>query len=298
MSGYAGFLPSVLTYDHYRIMALFKDPNVLGPFLVAAVIILLDDIWEKRLFPGPIWLHISLIIMNLLGIIGTFSRGGWVNLLVCLVVYLALNINKIQIKNLNIKKITIYALLVVMIVSMIWSFVIGEEYKQFLYARINLQSYDKDRFAIQRQGVTLAFTNTLGYGPGQFEYNVLRQTGEIFSAHNLYIRLAMENGVIGFIVFIGGIILIFYRLLLDYKQGRTYLAMTPACFIAILSGILVNSLVIDTLHWRHFWFFIGLSMANSVVGVKEEIEDKSINRLESSYALQRYMEWYSRRQRQ
>jgi hypothetical protein len=30
------------------------------------------------------------------------------------------------------------------------------------------------------------------------------------------------------------------------------------CCIAILAGILVNSLVIDSLHWRHFFLFLAI----------------------------------------
>ena len=293
--GYAGLFPSLFMYDRYRIMGLFKDPNVLGPFLVPSVIIMLDDIWGKRLFRCPIWIPISLISINLLGIIATFSRGAWVNILVCLLVYTALKIKKIKFKDLNLKRIAIYVVLLAMIISMVWGLIISDEYKQFLYARVNFQSYDKDRFAVQRKGVSLAFINILGFGPGQFEYNVLRQTGVIFSAHNLYIRVALENGIIGFIFFFGILVLIIYKLIGDDKRGRSYNVTTPASLIAILSGILINSLVIDTLHWRHFWFFIGLSMASCVLGVGEKIGNKDRYKLERGNTSQRDMEWYSRR---
>lgn len=50
LMGYIGLLPSLLMYDRYRVMALFKDPNVFGPFLVPAVILLIEDIWRKKSF--------------------------------------------------------------------------------------------------------------------------------------------------------------------------------------------------------------------------------------------------------
>ncbi len=283
--GYLGLYPNIFLYDRYRIMGLFKDPNVMGPFLVPSIIMLLDDIWSKKIFYRTFWIHISLIIINLLAIIATFSRGAWVNILVCLLVYFALNIRRIHLKGIDLKRVIIYVLLVAMVISMVWTFIISHEYKQFLYGRLNLQSYDKYRFAVQEKGVILTFINILGYGPGQFEYNVLRQTGMMFSAHNLYIRVMMENGIIGFILFFGSLAIVFYSLIMDYKQGRTYIAMTPACFVAILSGIMVNSLVIDTLHWRHFWFFIGLSMASFVLKVGEKSGDNGIYKLGSGNTL-------------
>lgn len=262
LMGHIGLLPSILMYDRYRVMALFKDPNVFGPFLVPAVILLIEDVWRKKIICGPVWIHFVLTIVNLFGIILSFSRGAWLNTCVCLLVYLALNIKKICLRDSDLKKILFYGFLIMIVISTIWSTVIPYEYRQFLLSRINFQTYDRDRFETQIKGIAMAFINIFGYGPGQFEYYVLRYTGSVFSAHNLYIRLAMENGIIGFLLFLGCLTFIIYELTRHHLQERTYIVITPASLVAILIGILINSIVIDTIHWRHLWFFIGLSMAS------------------------------------
>lgn len=159
---------------------------------------------------------------------------------------------------------------------MVWRFIIPHEYKQFLLSRINFQTYDKDRFATHRKGIALASINIFGFGPGQFEYNVLRYSGAEFSAHNLYIRLAMENGLIGLLLFIGSLAFIIYELGIHHLQGRTYIVMTPASLVAILMGIMVNGIVIDTIHWRHFWFFIGIGMAAITMNHKHNPDSTSV----------------------
>jgi O-antigen ligase len=262
LMGYIGLLPSLLMYDRYRVMALFKDPNVFGPFLVPAVILLIEDIWRKKIFCRTAWIRIVLIVINLFGIILSFSRGAWLNMGVCLLVYLALNIKKIHLRGSDLKKIVYYGFLIMIVIYTIWSTIIPYEYREYLLSRINFQTYDRDRFETQIKGIAMASINIFGYGPGQFEYYVLRYTGSVFSAHNLYIKLAMENGIIGLLLFLGLLAIIMYELARHHLQKRTYIVITPASLIAIFTGILINSIVIDTIHWRHLWFFIGLSMAN------------------------------------
>lgn len=262
VSAHIGVFPSLLMYDQYRIKAFFKDPNVLGPFLVPAVLMLLDDMRGKRLIRYPVWVHTILIIINLLGIIASFSRGAWLNLAVCILLYFALNIRKIDYKSVNYKRLLIYAAIVAVAGFLIWNYGLSHEMKNFILSRLGLQLYDTDRFAVQNAGIRLALLNPLGYGPGQFEYAVMDQTGVHFSAHNFFIRLSVENGVAGFGIFISSLVYIFYRLILDFRRERSYAVLTPAALLAILAGTMINSMVIDTLHWRHLWFFIGVSMAN------------------------------------
>jgi len=269
-----GVFPTILMYDEYSIKGFFKDPNVLGPFLVPAVLIMIDDMGKRRLLSCPIWVYPAVIVINMLGIIATFSRGAWLNLLVCISLYFILNIRKIDFKKVNYKKLLVYAAFFAVAGFLFWNYGLSRDFKLFIFSRLGIQSYDADRFTVQNIGISLALDNLLGYGPGQFECTVMDQIGVKFSSHNLYIRLLVENGAGGFLIFTSGLICIFYRLILDFRLGRSYAVLTPAGLSAILSGIMVNSMVIDTLHWRHFWFFIGLSMANVILGAGKKIENK------------------------
>lgn len=182
----------------------------------------------------------------------TFSRGSWVNLILAIFVYMMLNFKRI-----DYKKLLVYGLVLGLLLSAVWIYVAEKEFKEFFKMRVGLQGYDVERFTTQRTGARLAFDNAFGYGPGQFEYMVNRIMGNGISAHNLYIRLAVENGIVGFLFMMGILVYVLIGLILSHLRDPSSIA---SILISIILGMLINSLVIDTLHWRHLWLFIGLGL--------------------------------------
>jgi O-antigen ligase len=253
VSGFAGFFglfPELLMADAFRIKGLFKDPNVFGPFMIPAIILLLNDLFKKTLFKVPSPVHIIVIISLCLGIIFSFSRAAWINMIVTLSVYVFLNRRFINKKRFIITVIIILAVLICLFQTPLFT---KAGLTDFLQYRARPQHYDTQRFSTQLSGIKLVLENPFGYGPGQFE-NVIQRTGKyIMSAHSLYIRTAVESGVIAFLFFISAILIILYHTL---KTKKTYV------YTAIICGLLINSLVVDTLHWRHFWFFLGISLSH------------------------------------
>ena len=63
-----------------RVQALFKDPNVFGPFLVPAILILMEETLTPRLFGFGRVLKGLLLLLLTLGLIFSYSRGAWANL--------------------------------------------------------------------------------------------------------------------------------------------------------------------------------------------------------------------------
>ncbi len=65
--------------DEYlvRVRSTFKDPNVFGPFLVPAVLICIRSIFFLN---SKIFMHSGLLIVFLIAILITFSRGAWITL--------------------------------------------------------------------------------------------------------------------------------------------------------------------------------------------------------------------------
>lgn len=257
--GYMGYFSHILMYDKYRMQGLFKDPNVFGPFLVPSVIILLWDGKARKIFGDHIILYILSLGLVIMGIAFSFSRGAWANLLVSILTYYILNLKKYPIK-----KIIIIFLIIILCSYFIWQYAFNEELREFFISRSTLQGYDGDRFTSQKVGLSLATKKMFGYGPGQYELLVLKKMGMKLSAHNLYIRLMLENGILAFVFLLFFFLYILQKLfqlhLIDDSRG--------SLFISILIGILVNSLVIDTLHWRHFWLFVGLNL--SIINEKKD----------------------------
>jgi O-antigen ligase len=120
-----------------------------------------------------------------------------------------------------------------------------------------------------KAGVELFKSYPLGIGPGQFEdYSLdyqksmggamLRLTP---SAHNFYLRVLAENGIIGLTLVIGALAT---ASLVLVKSRRIIYSSDISWIFSCLVGIVVQSFVIDTLHWRHFWILFGflISLVN------------------------------------
>ena len=69
-----------------RAEGLFKDPNVFGPFLVPAALILLEEILMPRLFSWRRTTKVLVFLTLAVGVLFSYSRAAWLNLAVGLAV--------------------------------------------------------------------------------------------------------------------------------------------------------------------------------------------------------------------
>jgi hypothetical protein len=123
--------------------------------------------------------------------------------------------------------------------------------EDFFWDRLRLQQYDVKRFASQGMAISSLAQSPFGVGPGQAKHLLGLNT------HNVYLMVAVENGLataICFVLFLGTTLWIALRGAL----GRGPFKEVYACCVAILAGVLVNSLTIDSLHWRHFFLFLAV----------------------------------------
>ena len=71
------------------------------------------------------------------------------------------------------------------------------------------------------------------------------------SAHSTYVRTLAEQGVLGMVVIIALFITTLVFAGRNAVLGRDSYGIGSAALLAAWIGILVNSFVVDTLHWRH-----------------------------------------------
>ncbi len=244
-----------------RPAGFFKDPNVAGAFIATGALYAISRIlFGKR---EEIFKFTLVFLFLFMSIVLTFSRGSLLNL-VSGILFLGF-ISIIAKKS----KRFFIILSIVFLIAIISVPVILEVFKQSFRFR-GAQWYDiYGRAMAWRAGIELFKSYPLGIGPGQFEnYSLdyqksmggwmLRLTP---SAHNFYLRVLTENGPIGFLTIIFALIFVIltsFKFL--FKASRNERFFVFADFVWILSsilGILVQSFVIDTLHWRHFWILIG-----------------------------------------
>jgi len=105
--------------------------------------------------------------------------------------------------------------------------------------------------------VRLAEEHPLGLGPGQFD------EASPLSAHSLYARALAEQGFAGLAVvllLVGGTLALAVR---NAVKGVDTHGIGSAALFGAWCGLLVNSAVVDTLHWRHFWLVAALIWAGA-----------------------------------
>ena len=251
-----GVIPGqdIFVFSGDRARALFKDPNVFGPFLVPAILMLLEDLLNPRLLRiGRAFGYLVLVTL-VLGVIFSFSRAAWLNLGVGMVVLLAV---MTLTRGGSQQAARLIAILVIAgAASLITLSATG--YAGFLDERASVQSYDTERFGAQKFGVEYAEQHPLGAGPGQFD-----ELSPV-SAHSIYIRALTELGVLGLASLIAIALVTLVLAGRNAALGRSTYGIGSAALLASWCGVLANSAFVDTLHWRHLWMVAGLIWAGSM----------------------------------
>ena len=254
VAGYFNLIPG--GYDlltlYGRARGTFKDPNVLGAFLVLPALFALQSVVVDS-FGKAFRSTIALAIMAL-ALLLAFSRAAWGGLALTSVFMLALMVltspSRAQRSRIIVMAV-VAAIIVVMLVAVLLSFdSIADMFKQ----RASFdQSYDEGRFGRFGRhilGAEMALDLPFGIGPLQFHKYFPEDT------HNSYLNAFMSGGWIAgicyptlvFITVITG----FRHIFVPVPWQRAYLAI----FAAFL-GTVGESFIIDTDHWRHFWMMLG-----------------------------------------
>ncbi|MCH9680057.1 MAG: O-antigen ligase family protein [Deltaproteobacteria bacterium] len=253
VAAYFGLAPGAdLMLPKGRLQGLFKDANVFGAFVVPAVVLAIARFGEperRRLGWGLI------ALVGLLAVLVSYSRGAWINLAIGLAVYFGLRTVSGRVGP-SLGTIVVVVIAVVGLGAALLAVTDIPAVREMLEMRASAQGYDNDRFSNQAAALSVALEHPLGIGPGGTE------TRFPISAHSLYIRAFVENGVLGLWATMGLLILSTVRAL--------WIALTPgsvagqrwfAVIAASLVGVAVESAVIDTLHWRHLWLLLALAWA-------------------------------------
>lgn len=244
---------SLLLYGDQRAMGLFKDPNVFGPFLVLALLVLAEETARPRIIGvGRLAKGAGMAILAL-GVLLSFSRAAWLNGATALLVLLAVY----ALRRRWAARVVVFGIALVAISAFLVAAVVVSGSGGFLQERAQLHTYDAERFEAQRIGFSLAMAHPLGIGPGQYEFFAP------IAAHSLYVRVFAEQGVLGLAAILLLVTLTFVLALLNVFRGVDTFGVGSAVLLAAWCGMVVNSLFIDTLHWRHFWVVAALVWAGA-----------------------------------
>jgi hypothetical protein len=240
-----------LLVDGGRVQALFQDPNVFGPFLVPITLILAEDLITPRLFGLRRVVKALLVLLLVLGVMLSFSRGAWGNLAVGATVVLAV----LALRRGGGRKALLTLVLALMLAASVAAVLSASGSQSFLLERARIQSYDSSRFSAHVVGIESAERYPLGVGPGQFE------SYAPISAHSTYVRVVGEQGLPGLLALLVVLTSTLVVAVRNALAGRETYGIGSAALLGAWCGILANSLVVDTLHWRHVWIVAALIWA-------------------------------------
>ncbi len=265
--GIAAFLhllpDAELFLKHGRAKALFKDPNVYGPFLVPVVLYTGTKLFSSRHW-WKLFYAISLIVL-LTGLLLGFSRAAWGNMVMATLVLMTMRLAVTRSLHLLVSYLVAAGITIGLLMIGITALLQIPTVAGMMEKRAALvQSYDvgeTGRFGTQKRALLLGLEKPLGTGAGEVRDEFARYP------HNVYLLTLVENGWLGMASFTGFLLLqlaIGFRYLRSISHRPISNAVDEGIIIvfAVLLTTALQSLFIDTLHWRHLFFLLGVMMGS------------------------------------
>jgi O-antigen ligase len=240
-----------------RAKGTFKDPNVFGPFLIFPILLLLH-----RLLNDRIGFHLVPLLIMLLALFLSFSRGAWFHFILSAAIMAGLTFvttTSLRARFRLVAMVVIALAICFALAIVLLSFdAVGDMFEE--RAKL-LQSYDagtdRGRFALQAVAVDAILEYPFGLGP--FEFSARYGTQQ----HNVYLQAFLVYG------WLGGVSYLVLVLLTLGLGLRSVFAATPwqpvmiVC-VATFAGVAAEGVVIDTDHWRHFFLLLGMIWGLSI----------------------------------
>jgi hypothetical protein len=258
-----------------RAAGTFKDPNVLGPFLVPPLVWLTQDIMLKR---GGLLRSILPLLLMLAALLLSFSRGAWGVWVASTALMIALTFLTTRSAAVRQRIVTLSVLGLIIIVVLLAIALSIPAIREVFEIRASLsQDYDlgeTGRFGAQLRSLPMLLEAPFGFGPLQFRNHF---HGE--DPHDVYINAFASYGWLGglfFSAFTLATIYLGWRLVFQRTPFQTQAIAVWSClFIQILQGF-----QIDTDHWRHLFLLMGamfgLVAASRLYLRRQESENASL----------------------
>jgi O-antigen ligase len=235
-----------------RVSGTFRDPNVLGSFLVLPALYLIHDFLR---FSRLRLLRAALAAPILLALFLTYSRGSWVAMIIGAFVLVWLMFITTRHESMR-ARITLLSVLGLVGLALGLAALLSIDSVAQLFAdRFTLQKdYDSGpsgRFGNQLRALPELLTLPFGYGPNRHSLFFPE------NPHNTYMMAFSSYG------WAGGLTFLAFIVSTTVIAWRTVLLRTPfqAHAVVMFAGLiphLVQNFQIDTDRWRHLFMIYGL----------------------------------------
>ena len=254
LMGYFHFVPDSLGLVVYsRMVSGFKDPNVFSTYLVLPAVVLLQLLMLGKLKVSL--MNVGSLFLLLMAIVLAFSRGAWIDFSLASVLMIGMTIlaspNGYQRGGLAIKAVIAVGVMLLILVALLTT----KETAHLFWDRFTLvKEYDAGemgRFGNQKNSVPLLLSLPFGFGPLQFT-KFFRE-----APHNTFLNSFSSFGWVGGIAFFTLVLVNFF---VGFKLlfRRTPFQASAIAVFACLIAMTFQGVQIDTEHWRHLYWMMGL----------------------------------------
>lgn len=251
-----------------RIYSVFTNPNIFAEYLVMTIPLGVGLMWytksmkKKMLFMAGVGLLLIALVM-------TMSRGGWLGIFVAAFIFVLIVDKRLL-------------LLSIPIILIMIPFLPKSILERFISIGSNVDSsilYRTKIYDITFHLIKDNFINGVGFGyiPFKQVFETYIRTMPIYHAHNTFLEIFAEGGIIGLLVFL-------YMIFSILKNANLYLAKSDdkyikylgAGAIASLFGILANGMTEHILYMPRiiftFWILIGIIISLIRISKNEKLE--------------------------
>jgi putative inorganic carbon (HCO3(-)) transporter len=243
-----------------RVYSYLGNPNLLAGYLIPAVALSLAAIfiWQRWV---PKFLAITMFIVNSACLVLTFSRGGWIGFVVCLFVFLVLLVYwySVQLPTAwrpwampvllggSVGVLVLAVLFVEPVRDRVASMFVGRE-----------DSSNNFRMNVWMSVIEMIRDRPiLGIGPGNSAFNkiyplYMRARFSALSAYSMFLEVAVETGLIGFLCFLWLLVVAFNQGVQQLQRLRTLQVRDGFWLmgaIAAMAGTMAHNLF-DTVLYR------------------------------------------------
>ncbi|MBV9633667.1 MAG: O-antigen ligase family protein [Methylobacteriaceae bacterium] len=240
-----------------RATGTFKDPNVLGPFTVLALVWISQRILVGEIRRGTIAMATTILSFMIIAfaLFLTFSRGAWGVCIASFLLMFGLTFLTAPSKRLR-ARIALLAVLGVAAVATLLAIALSfQSIRDIFDIRATFsQDYDlgeTGRFGNQLRALPMLLVSPNGFGPLQFRHLFAEE-----DPHNVYVNAFASYGWLGGFAYCTlTVMTVCVGWWLVFRRSPTQkhaIALWSCLFVQILQGF-----QIDTDHWRHLFLMLG-----------------------------------------
>jgi O-antigen ligase len=243
-------------YVEIRQSAFMGDPNVVGAFLVFAIV-LSHHHFRSSEGGGSVGtsalLRRLVIAVLVVGLLLTFSRAAWINLFVSVSLY-GMLVNMVLRR--DAARLLLVSALAMALVAVVFAVRAATDWLDLFFDRFDSDLISEATFIrvdTQRQVLQAFFDSEVIsqlFGHGAYSSELV--TG--MPPHFTPLQILYEAGIISFVLILVIGLLVTARAIKFVRREPTVLPVIPPCLV----GLLVNSGAIDVFYWRLPWLMIAL----------------------------------------